>query len=57
MKFPLKVNLVEFGPRDGFQAVSEFIPTTEVVTPEGDLGQACQNDAHAAVHRKPLALD
>lgn len=29
MKLPLKVNLVEVGPRDGFQAVSGFIPTTE----------------------------
>ena len=57
MKLALKVNLVEVGPRDGFQAVSKLIPTTEIVTPEGDLGQACQNDAHAAVHRKPLALD
>jgi len=29
VKIPSKVNLVEVGPRDGFQAVSQFIPTAE----------------------------
>ena len=29
VEVPSKINLVEVGPRDGFQAVTAFIPTSE----------------------------